>query len=255
MFSCIWCKKPNSDTDIEHIIPEALGCPDGFVLSDGAVCGNCNNNLGHLDQAVIDEFDIPAFMAGVRRKRGRPAKINSRGNLLGTWSDSGPVLHINVGRKPVRAKGGHVLTAYGKSRRNVKASLRRFGNLADVSFQTKLGAGSKFVRGIMKIAFSSLAFFFGPPEVLRDHFDPIRQFVIDGYGVRKVLWMATSDKQFRNEVWPPLRHESGDYYAIVFRLDSVEFIVDLSPDMRLFPIYKDKAYELYGSEGWSWLPL
>src|SRR5918995_740309 len=119
MLRCIWCKKPNVDTDIEHIIPEALGCPEGFVLTAGAVCGSCNNNLGHLDQAVIDEFDIPAFIAGVRGKRGRPPKINSRGNMFGTWGESGPVIHVNMGRNPIKAEGGHLLAAPGKSKRNI----------------------------------------------------------------------------------------------------------------------------------------
>ena len=251
---CIWCKEPNTDTHIEHIIAEALGCPEGFVLTNGAVCRRCNNNLGHLDQAVIDEFDLMAFMAGVPRKGGRSPKISSRGNMLGIWDESGPVIHINMERKPVKTKGGHVLAAPGKSKRNIKADLRLSGNVADVSFQIRLGEGSKFVRGIVKIAFSSLAFFH-PSEVLTDDFDPIRRFVIEGEGVRKIIWMGAADDQIKNEVSPPLRHESGNYYAIRFRLYSAEFIVDLSPDMRLFPIFKAKFYELYGSTGWSWLPL
>jgi HNH endonuclease len=66
MLPCIWCTKLNASTAVEHIIPEALGCPNGFVLKDGAVCESCNNNLGHLDQAVLDEFDMLVFLAGVK---------------------------------------------------------------------------------------------------------------------------------------------------------------------------------------------
>ena len=91
----------------------------------------------------------------------------------------------------------------------------------------------------MKIAFSSLAFFH-PSEVLTDDFDPIRRFVIEGEGVRKIIWMGAADDQIKNEVSPPLRHESGNYYAIRFRLYSADFIVDLSPDMRLFQFSKRK---------------
>jgi hypothetical protein len=171
--------------------------------------------------------------------------------MFGTWGESGPVMHINMGRKPVKTEGGPVLAAAGKSKRNIQASLKRSGNVADVSFQIRLGEGLKFVRGIVKIAFSSLAFFHGPSEVLADHFDPIRRFVIEGDGVRQIIWMGAADNQFINEVRPPLRHETGDYYAISFRLDGAEFLVDLSPDMRLFSIFKAKAYELYGSTGWS----
>jgi HNH endonuclease len=252
---CIWCKKPNAGNHIEHIIPEAIGCPDDFVLKGGAVCGTCNNNLGHLDQAVVDEFDIPTFMAGVPRKGGRPPKISSRGNVFGTWDQSGPVIHINMGPKPVKTESGHVLAARGKSKRNIRAVLQRSGHVADVSFQTRFGEGFKFVRGIVKIALSSLAFFHGSSEVLAGCFDSIRRFVIEGEGVRKIICLDAGDNQFINQVWSPLRHESGDYYAIHFRLDSVEFLVDLSTDMRLFPIFKEKAYELYGPTGWNWLPL
>jgi hypothetical protein len=35
----------------------------------------CNNGLAHLDQAVIDDFDLFAFISGIPRKRGRPAQI------------------------------------------------------------------------------------------------------------------------------------------------------------------------------------
>jgi hypothetical protein len=199
--------------------------------------------------------DILAFMADVRRKRGRPPKINSRGNMFGTWTESGPIIHINMGRKPVKTVAGNVLAASGKSKRNIKADLQRSGNIADVSFQIRLGEGSKFVRGIVKIAFSSLAFFLGPSEVLASHFDPVRRFVIEGDGVRKIILMGAADNQFINQVWSPLRHETGDYYAIRFRLARVELVVDLSPDMRLFPIFKEKFFDLYGSTGWSWLPL
>jgi hypothetical protein len=254
MLHCIWCKKVNAATAIEHIIPQALGCPDDFVLKEGAVCGSCNNNLGHLDQAVLDEFDVFVFSAGVKGKRGRPPKINSRGNMFGAWEQSGPVIHINTGPTVVKTQGGQVLSAPGKSKRNIKANFQRSGNRAEVSFQIRLGESPKFVRGIVKIAFSSLAFF-RPSEVLTDKHDAIRRFVIEGEGLRKIIWMAAPDKKFMNQVRPPLRHESGDYFAISFPLANIDFVVDLSPDMRLFPIFKAKAYQLYGSNGWSWLPL
>jgi len=253
MCNCIWCKKRNSDADIEHIIPEALGCPENFVLTGGAVCGTCNNGLGHLDRAVLDEFDIPVFMSGIRGKSGLP-QVNSRGNMVGHWTAEGPIIFINMERTPVKILDGRALAAAGKSKRNVKATVNHIGNIGKVSFQTRMGEGRKFVRGIVKIAFSSLAFFH-PSEVLAADFDSIRCFVTKGLGARKIIWMPAPDDTFKNEVRPPLRHESGDYYAVSFRLAMVDFIVDLSPDLRLFEIFKEKAYELYGAKGWSWLPL
>jgi len=113
---------------------------------------------------------------------------------------------------------------------------------------------SKFVRGIVKIAFSSLAYFLGPKNVVGDRFDSIRNFVINGQDVRKILLMSSLDRNYRNQVWPPYHHESGEY-AITFRLVAVEFFVDLSPDLTFFPMIKEKAHELYGPDGWSYLPL
>jgi hypothetical protein len=235
--------------------PECLGSPEGFVLKDGAVCERCNNNLGHLDQAVRDEFDIILFKTGVRGKRGRRPQLNSRGNMLGFWEQSGPVIHLNLGRTSVKMPSGHILGVAGNSKRSIKASVQSSGHYRDIFFQVRLGEGVKFVRGIVKIAFSSLAFFQGPSEVMADGYDSIRRFVVNGDGVRKIIWMHAIDDQFTNEVRPPLVHEGGDFYAISFRLGIVEFVVDLSSDMRLFEIFKQKANELYGTNGWSWLPL
>ena len=66
--------------------------------------------------------------------------------------------------------------------------------------------------------------------------------------------MSSLDRNYRNQVWPPYHHESGEY-AITFRLVAVEFFVDLSPDLTFFPMIKEKAHELYGPDGWSYLPL
>lgn len=254
MVCCIWCKTPNSDEAIEHIIPEALGCPEGFILCGGAVCQKCNNDLGHLDQAVIDEFDIAAFMAGMPRKRGKLPQIHNRGNMFGTWDGSGKVISINMGRHPVRSKDGRILTRFGKSRRNIKASIRRAGDVGDVSFSMELGRDPKFVRGIVKIAFTSLAYFISPENVLPDRFDSIREFVVNGRGVRKILHMASLDTNYKNQVWPPYFNKKGEY-AMTFRLAFVEFCVDFTTDMTLLRLMKDKSYELYGTKGWGYLPL
>ncbi|MCF6319932.1 MAG: HNH endonuclease, partial [Proteobacteria bacterium] len=76
MNKCIWCGKFNQDKDIEHIIPEALGCPKDFFLDNGVVCKKCNNNLAYLDRAVIGDFKIPAFLAGVTKKKNKSPKVS-----------------------------------------------------------------------------------------------------------------------------------------------------------------------------------
>lgn len=77
---CIWCLKPSTDSDKEHIFPEALGCPPELMLPGHAVCRKCNNDLAHLDLAVIDDFDFSRFLYGIPRKKNRPPEISGRGD-------------------------------------------------------------------------------------------------------------------------------------------------------------------------------
>jgi hypothetical protein len=228
MMECIWCKYPNASSALEHIIPEALGCPEGFVLSEGAVCRKCNNGLAHLDQAVIEDFDILANMVGVTRKKGRPPEIRRRGNVIGTTGPNGKELSINMEHYAVEAHDGSRLGALGKSSRNIHASFERDGQLAKMSFSVPIGQSAKFVRGIVKIAFSSLAYFLGADMALAEDFDPVRLFVKKGGGERAIILMPSSDGGYSNRAWPPYQTETGEY-AVTFRLATVEFYVDLSP--------------------------
>ena len=88
----------------------------------------------------------------------------------------------------------------------------------------------------MKVAFSSLGFFHGPETVMLDKFDPVRNFVLHGDGNRKVIMFVASDDEYLNEVKPPVQDADGEY-AINFRLACMEFVVDLSPGMVLFPLF------------------
>ena len=150
MKTCIWCKTESTKIAVEHIIPDALGCPPDLVLSDGEVCESCNNRLGHLDQAVAEEFDFMAFEENIPRKGGRPPAILSRGNVVATKGPAGSEMSFNMERYPVRAHDGSVLGARGKSRRNVNATFERDGPFARISFEIEFGQGPKFVRGLTK---------------------------------------------------------------------------------------------------------
>ena len=203
MAQCIWCKEAGTPRAVEHIIPEALGCPDGFILSGGAVCRACNNGLAHLDQAVVDDLDVLAFMNNVPRKRGRPPQIRNRGNVVATRGPAGPEISFNMNPYAVTGHDGTKLAALGNSDRNIRASLERDGRLATVSFSVTIGQSKKFVRGIVKIALSSLAYFLGRDLALSAEFDPARTFVREGVGARPVLLMPSSTRSYRNQVWPP----------------------------------------------------
>jgi hypothetical protein len=252
MATCIWCLTENAEPSVEHIIPDALGCPEHFVLSGGTVCKRCNNGLAHLDRAVIDDFDMVAYMANVPRKRGRPPIVNTRGNLRATHGANGPLIAINMERETKTASDGAALGAFGRSPRNVTATLTRDGNLGRVSFSIPIGQSREFVRGITKIAFSSLAYFHGPESVLSNQFAPVRDFVRNGLGHRPVLMLVPHDAAYRHEVCRPFQTGSGDY-LIVFRLAVMEFMVDLGPTLSAIPIVAKELQEDQGYKGWSWL--
>jgi hypothetical protein len=221
-------------------------------LSNGAVCTECNNFLGHLDQALLNQFEIPAFMAGVPRKKGRPPEIKSRGNVIGTVGSFGKEISINMETHPVFAHDGSKLTGFGKSPRNIRAALDQSGQAASISFAVQLDHDPKFIRGIVKIAFSSLAYFLGTDFALTEVFDPVRLYVRNGQGARSILCVVSHEDCYKNQVWRPCESKTGEC-MVKLRLAYFEFYVDLSPNLTLFPIMKEKAKVLYGETGWSWL--
>ena len=252
MRRCIWCLKQNQDAAVEHIIPEALWCPDELVLTGGVVCKSCNNGLGHLDQAVSADLDFIAFQAGIRRKKGRPPAIDSRGNVRGTLEPSGPTLTFNMDHAPVTAHDGSTLGGYRGRGRNVRAKLQRHDKLAEVTFDVPFGGTDKFVRGIVKIGFSLLAFRVGADQVLDAHFDAVRHFVRGGEGVRHIVVSTDEDARYRHQVTPFTFRESGEH-AMAFRLGLPEFLIEFSPEDR-FPDLVMLAQESRRGR-WTVLPM
>lgn len=251
---CIWCLEHADGGHEEHIIPEAIGCPPGFVLPGTVVCRKCNNGLSDLDQAVIDEFDFSTFMAGVPRKKGRPPVIRSRGNVLATVEPSGPTYTFNMDPIPIKAHDGSRLAPYRGSKRDIRAKFTKQGDAATINFETPFGQNRKFLRGVTKIAFSSLAFFLGAPLARSPAFTPIRRFVRHGVGDRHLLLTFDSDSTFSNRVWPPYVSSSGEY-AVTLRIASVEFLVDLSEEESLLSMFQSKAPEIFGEKNWCTLPI
>lgn len=252
MAQCIWCKEFGNPTSEEHIVPEALGCPPGFVLTNGEVCGICNNKLAVLDRALIGDLDIVAFRAGVPRKRSRPPRIDSRGNMVGYFTASGPVTAINMDPRSVTTPEGVLVGAFGKSDRNVRATLERTDDTAKVSFEVKIGSSPLFARGTHKIALNSIAYFLGRDVALDPQLDPVREYVRNGTGNRRILAFVSRDTEYRNAVWTPYRHKDG--LSVVVRLAMVEFAVDLSPSQSAIPVLMAELERTHGKSGWSLLP-
>ncbi len=251
---CIWCKNEVKKFSVEHIIPEPIGCPKDFHLEKGDICNPCNNKLSKLDQAVIDEFDIASFMAGIPRKRNKTPLINNRGNLVGKYTEEGKAVFVNMERNSINAIDSTHLSKYGKSPRNIRAKFKRDGQIAEVSFQTSFGNSPKFVRGIYKIAFSSLVYFLGSKLALKREFDSIRNYVLYGKGKRKIIYKPCSDESYKNRVWPPYLKNQNEY-VVVMRIAFVEISVDLSPKSTVFPSLLKELKKHHGDHGWGYLPI
>lgn len=254
MKPCIWCKTPNNSKAIEHIIPEALGCPDEFIFSDGTVCERCNNKLGHIDRAVIDEYDLILFQHGVPRKKGRSPAVRSRGNFIADYDQEGKkFMAINMNRDSVEGPDGSKIAGFKNSERNVNGSFEPIGKAGRISYSITFGKPKKFRRGIVKIAFSSIAYFLGSNQLLSSEYDGIRRFVKSGYGDRPILLTKNDDLNFKNQVWSPF--ERDDFYGVTFRLGPVEYFVDLSPDGNFFDELLDMKKRQSGDDSWTYLPI
>jgi hypothetical protein len=250
---CIWCSKRTTDRDLEHIFPAALGCPDHMTLSGNVVCRRCNNKLSKLDGAVCDEFDLLAYFSGVPRRGGKPPHILNRGNLIATVEPSGPKVSINMAPNPSPSHIKQQLGRYGGSQRNVNAKIAISGELASVSGQVPFGQGRNFVRGLLKIAFSCFTYHLGPEAASSKRFDPVREFVIHSKGARRVLVTKGDDSQFLLASYPPWIGQDGNC-CVEFRIATLHFLVDLSPEENKLLELRQKAEDLFGSDGFFVLP-
>lgn len=251
MSKCIWCKVEHSTTDIEHIIPESLGCPERFILSNGEVCKQCNNSLAALDQAILNDLDFFAFVNGIPRKGKRPPQISCRGNVVAYRKDYENIIFFNLSKTEKVVTDGIIVSPFRKTERNIWAN---FGG-DEVSFTLNIGRDPKFVRGILKIAFNSVVYFLGSETFLRGEYDSIRNFVKQGKGNREIIMFPSQKQDYKNEVKLLILGEDPNEYGILLRLAAIDFLIDLSPSLKYFPIFKGKAEELWGKSGWAFLPV
>jgi hypothetical protein len=227
---CIWCMRQGQPTSVEHVIPDALGCPDAYVLRNGEVCRSCNNGLAPLDRAVAQEFDVLAVWARVPRKRGRDPVVDSRGNVVASIVDGKPNIHI---RGRMRGLGDGRRAAAGTMRgRNVRAELEYDGGAeATIKLNWRFGEDPRFVRGICKIALSGVALY-NYEGALEPRFNEIRDFVNHGTGTRRIACTAARDLKFAYQVKPAFITDRGLIWYHL-RLGPAEFFVDLSEGMQL----------------------
>jgi hypothetical protein len=132
--TCIWCLQPSSDTDREHVFPEALGCPPDLTLPGSNVCRQCNTSLAHLDRSVAEEFDFVGLLCGISRKRNRPPEIHSRGNVYGCLGKTGPELFFNLEPHCITLPNGKVVQPFRHKARDVRPAVKVHEKTMEMDF-------------------------------------------------------------------------------------------------------------------------
>lgn len=243
---CLWCRAPHYAPSLEHIVPEALGCPEGFVLREG-VCDHCNNGLGHVDQALVRQFEVHTVMTGIRRKKGKRPTIEGWGPIYGSHGPDGPSIHINAGPGDVML-GDRLLKPAGGETGVHSVSMTRDGPEATFRFSLDVGREPKLRRALYKIGLEAVAYFNGMPRALESVFDPVRAFVRKGDGDFAMIVMD-ADAGYGHQVSPP--HEGPGGLIVPVTLFGVSFLLDLCLGQRGLKRLETELRRTQGTEGWA----
>lgn len=135
-------------TSVEHVIPESLGCPDGFVLSNGEVCRKCNNKLGNVDQALLHEFEPMTFWNEIPRKKGKPPKVDSFPGLRAELVNGEKTFYLNMEKYPVNPHEGLTVPPRKANERHLEANIEKIGEMAKINFSFQVGKHKKFNRAL-----------------------------------------------------------------------------------------------------------
>lgn len=251
MVKCIWHKGDENPPSLEDIF--LAGGPEEVVFKNGEVCKPCNNGFGHLDQAVRDTLDLPAFRFGIRDRHGRRSEVRNRRNFKAYHGPDGPVIAVNMGKEPMILPGDVRVDPYRGGKRDVRAVHHKdpVTGLDHVVIDFQTGNDPKFVRGIHKMAFELLASRIGSDATLAEAYDPVRAFVKDGVGRRHVLMRWNHEFIYCMPNYTFTNADGG--HAENFWVFGVEFLVDLTPSQENQAAYVRGLREA-GRTDWSCCP-
>lgn len=229
--SCIWCRRTPANS-LEHIAPEALGCPAEFVLRSG-VCRDCNNKNGKLDRALLTPFEIITVMKGIPRKRGKRPTVDGYSSMASDYDENGPAFYMNREKHSVYAPSGRVLKGT-----NANDPIRNFrwerfpDDSVKLSYEQELRLDRKAVRGLFKIAVGSIAFFEGLEAARCQSLDGVKHFVKDGGGNFRAILVPDPSPTHESFYAPCYKTDDG-HRAFGMALLGVGFICDFDPDFTL----------------------
>ncbi|RWP67749.1 hypothetical protein [Mesorhizobium sp.] len=224
--------------------------PPGFVLAND-VCSKCNNGFGHLDRALLRQFELMTFLGNVPRKRGKAPSIDSWSSILGRYAEGGPELHINGGPGPAKAFGRTLKPAQA-TKEFENLSFEAAGGLATVKFSQRFGDDPKFVRALYKVAFEVAVYWLGPAVASTPDMAAVKRFVRKGRGEFSAVLVGASGSQ-DHYFEPPHRGEDTAYLAVGMRIFGIDFVADFDPQQRLIAKMKDQL-TAQGHQNWTILP-
>lgn len=228
--TCIWCDRSPAES-LEHIAPDALGCPPEFVLTSG-VCAKCNNKSGRLDRALLTPFEIITVMKGIPRKKGKKPTVDGFSTFSSGYDENGPVLYINREKHPVQTPTGKWLPGVKADDpiKDAKFEHRPDGTV-HISYNQQLRFDRKAVRGLFKIAVEAIAFFEGLEAARSPELDPVRNFVLKGGGRFRAIMMPDQNSTYESYFSPCARKEG---YARVcgMTLLGIGFLCDFDPEFK-----------------------
>jgi hypothetical protein len=256
MRPCIWCLK-NGRSSVEHIIPEVLGCPPGFVLKRGEVCKDCNSNtLSQLDTALGESFDILRVLNRVPGKRKKSPKVTGRTNLRGHASRKGHiVLQLNMENNSVDSDIFGAIPPPGGSYRDVHGTFTREGQICRSTLTAKIGGHPDFSRALHKIALEWFVKLTSWDNVLDERFNVVREYVLNNLGSREVLMFAPESWSYRHEFPSIIWNDKDGSPIIQFILCGFPFLISLDRDNQSIEAIKREALHSIGSRGWTTLPV
>jgi len=233
---CIYCLQESTEAPPEHVIPEALGCPEEAILRKGEVCQGCNNGLAHLDVALADSFDLARFFTNQPTKKGKPPTIAGRSNVTTIVTNGEPILHINLGPGDVKLPDGRVLKAPNKKGNSLRGKLVVDANgKATIQGEAHAFQNPKFTRAIHKVAIGIIAGTLSRSAALSESLNPAREFVLTGAGPKRTILcrIPTTEWKYLHRAWAP--RTSAEGYCVVFVLCGYQFTVDCTPTQASIP--------------------
>jgi|GEM_PF-2665586 len=192
---CIFCLRENQPGSEEHILPKGLvgepvydhSGPFGpyanspLVLSNGEVCRECNNDLGSLDSALLQEWGL--FRAFWNRSTTRSGGRVAISLPALTVVREGPELNFHVSVDGTAYTIDEQLDVRPRrpgAHSGVELVRRSGSEFARVTQRSEIH--KRVVRAIHKIAFEMVCFRQGHEHVLSPNYNDLRKYILTGRG-------------------------------------------------------------------------